>query len=49
MAGSPMYFSQTPTEIDRHPPLLGEDTEETFNEFGYDDETIAGLDDRDII
>jgi crotonobetainyl-CoA:carnitine CoA-transferase CaiB-like acyl-CoA transferase len=49
MAGSPMHFSQTPTEIDRHPPLLGEHTEEVLDEFGYDDATIADLADRDII
>ncbi|RXK52016.1 CaiB/BaiF CoA transferase family protein [Halorientalis pallida] len=49
MAGSPMHFSRTPTAIDRHPPLLGEHTEEILDEFGYDGETIAGLAERDII
>lgn len=49
MAGSPMHFSRTPTGIDRHPPLLGEHTEEILSEFGYDDGTIADLNDRDII
>jgi crotonobetainyl-CoA:carnitine CoA-transferase CaiB-like acyl-CoA transferase len=44
-----MHFSQTPTEIDRHPPLLGEHTEEVLREFGYDDETITDLADRDIV
>lgn len=49
MAGSPMHFSRTPTGIDRHPPLLGEHTEEILGELGYDDEAIAGLKDRDVI
>ncbi|RZV06180.1 crotonobetainyl-CoA:carnitine CoA-transferase CaiB-like acyl-CoA transferase [Natrinema hispanicum] len=49
MAGSPMHFSRTPTVIERHPPLLGEHTEEILNEFGYDDEMIAELADRDVI
>ncbi|UHQ98177.1 CoA transferase (plasmid) [Natrinema zhouii] len=49
MAGSPMHFSRTPTEIDRHPPLLGEHTEEILDEFEYDEETISELADRDVI
>jgi crotonobetainyl-CoA:carnitine CoA-transferase CaiB-like acyl-CoA transferase len=49
MPGSPMHFSQTPTAIDRYPPLLGEHNEEILREFGYDRETIDELDQRDII
>ncbi|WP_424017743.1 CaiB/BaiF CoA transferase family protein [Halorientalis pallida] len=49
MAGSPMHFSRTPTEIDRHPPLLGEHTEAILDEFGYDEATIADLAERDVI
>nr|WP_231588007.1 CoA transferase [Halostagnicola sp. A56] len=49
MAGSPMHFSRTPTVIERHPPLLGEHTKEILTEFGYDDEMITELADRDII
>jgi crotonobetainyl-CoA:carnitine CoA-transferase CaiB-like acyl-CoA transferase len=49
MAGSPMHFSQTPTAIDRHPPLLGEHTEDVLREFGYDDATIEDLADRDVL
>ncbi|CAI50871.1 family 3 CoA transferase (plasmid) [Natronomonas pharaonis DSM 2160] len=34
MPGSPMHFSETPTSIEKHPPLLGEHTEEVFEEYG---------------
>lgn len=49
MPGSPMHFSRTPTAIDRHPPQLGDQTDAILTEFGYDDETIADLRDRDIV
>jgi len=49
MAGSPMHFSRTPTAIDRHPPLLGEHTEDVLREFGYDDATIEDLAERDVL
>lgn len=49
MPGNPMHFSQTPTAIDRHPPLLGEHTGEVLREFGYAESDIERLADGDII
>ena len=37
MVASPMKLSETPCEIRRHPPLLGEHTDEVLAEIlGYD-------------
>lgn len=49
MPGSPMQFSRTPTTIRRHPPLLGEHTEEVLSELGYSDETIRELRENDVM
>ncbi|MFB6132223.1 MAG: CaiB/BaiF CoA transferase family protein, partial [Halanaeroarchaeum sp.] len=49
MAGSPMNFSRTPTEIWGHPPLLGEHTDEVLAEHGYDSATIDELYERGVL
>jgi crotonobetainyl-CoA:carnitine CoA-transferase CaiB-like acyl-CoA transferase len=49
MPGSPMNLSRTPTTIRRHPPLLGEHTEEVLREVGYDDEAVERLRDADVV
>ncbi|MDY6819354.1 MAG: CoA transferase [Halobacteriales archaeon] len=49
MPGSPMHFSRTPTVLERHPPLLGEQTESILEEYGYTDADIDRLDSADAI
>lgn len=49
MPGSPMHFSRTPTTIRRHPPLLGEHTEEVLREVGYDGSDLDRLREADVI
>lgn len=43
MPGSPMHFSQTPTEIRQHPPRLGEHTADVLEEHGYTDAELDAL------
>ncbi|NHN42850.1 CoA transferase [Halorubellus sp. JP-L1] len=49
MPGSPMHLSKTSTSIRRHPPLLGEHTDEVLQEFGYTDEDLERLKRNDAI
>jgi len=47
--GIPIKLSETPGEIRRAAPLLGEHTEETLTELGYSEEEIAGFRERKAI
>ncbi|MFC4360491.1 CaiB/BaiF CoA transferase family protein [Halobium salinum] len=46
MPGSPMHFSRSRAGIDRHPPLLGEHTEEVLRAYGYEERDLGRL--RDV-
>lgn len=49
MAGLPIKFSDTPGSIRRHPPSLGQHTQEVLQEIGYDDGRIRALSDQGVI
>jgi len=49
MAGSPMHFSETPTTLREHPPLLGEQTHEILSEVGYTESEILRLEESGVI
>ena len=44
LLGSPLKLSETPGEVGRAPPVLGEDTDQVLREvLGYEDSTISAL------
>lgn len=47
--GSAMHFSETPVQIKRAGPLLGEDTADVLNELGLDADEIARLGERGVV
>jgi len=49
LVASPMKFSLTPCIVERHPPLLGEHTEEVLKELGYSDDEIRSLREKGVI
>ncbi|MFC7073918.1 CaiB/BaiF CoA transferase family protein [Halovenus rubra] len=49
MPGTPMNFDGMSTAFDKHPPLLGEQTDEILDEFGYSEADIAQFHENDIV
>jgi crotonobetainyl-CoA:carnitine CoA-transferase CaiB-like acyl-CoA transferase len=47
--GPPIRFSETPATIHRHPPLMGEHTEEVLRELGYTEAEIKNLRDDGVL
>lgn len=49
MLANPIHFSDTPPIYDRHPPLLGQHTEEVLREIGYSADEFATLREKEIV
>lgn len=49
LTGVPIHLSRTPGSVRRHPPAVGEHTEETLQELGYSPEQVARLRRRGVI
>jgi formyl-CoA transferase len=50
MLAQPMRLSRTPARVDRHPPALGEHTDEVLGErLGYPPERLRSLRERGIV
>jgi crotonobetainyl-CoA:carnitine CoA-transferase CaiB-like acyl-CoA transferase len=49
MPGSPMNFADLETIFEKHPPRLGEQTDEILEEFGYSPEEVAQFQEDDIV
>ena len=47
--GSPMRFSESPVQITRAGPLLGEDTAEVLAELGFDSQAIAKMSEHGVV
>jgi crotonobetainyl-CoA:carnitine CoA-transferase CaiB-like acyl-CoA transferase len=49
LVGSPLKLIRTPVELNRHPPLLGEHTEDILKEMNYSVDEIKKLLDENVI
>lgn len=47
--GIPIKFSKTEGSIDRHPPVLGEHTQEVLRTLGYSEEDLKELEQEEVI
>ena len=47
--GSPLKFTETPTTLNRPPPLLGQHTDEVLADYGYSANDISALRERKVI
>lgn len=49
LVGSPLKLSRTPVQVDRHPPLAGEHTEEILAEMGWSVRDIQQMKNQKVI